>query len=390
MNFELFDLERYQSTWENQVEINVSESGVRPLSVEALLRLAGRDGSFLRVLTQRALGYSQTNGTPALRRNIARLYPGATEENVEVTNGGSEANFVTVWRLGERGDEVVVMLPNYMQIWGLARALKARVRPWWMRPVTSGKSKTTARWLPDMNELKCLVTKKTKLIAVCNPNNPTGAVLSRDVMNEIVERARWAKAWLLADEVYQGAELEGAITPSFWQVGAGRKAAYEKLIITNSLSKAYGLPGLRIGWIVGSRKAVAHSWAAHDYTTIGPGALNDALATLALSPATRKAIFKRTRTFLQSRWPILESWAEKHRAIFSVTRPQAGAIAMLRYGFKMNSLRFAERLRKEKSVLIVPGDHFLLDGYLRIGFGGEESHLREGLKRLGELASQMR
>jgi aspartate/methionine/tyrosine aminotransferase len=388
VRFEAFDLERFQSTWENQVEINISESGIRPMSVEQLLGLAFPGGrvksgtAFIRRLLTQKLGYSQTNGTVLLRKNIARLYPGATEDNVEVTNGGSEANFITMWRLVAPGDEVVVMLPNYMQVWGLGRALGAKVKPWWLRQ--SGASVQT-EWAPNVGELNELVTKKTKVIAICNPNNPTGAVLSRDAMNAAVELARWAGAWIVADEVYQGAELEGAITPSFWTTGGGRKTPYEKLIVTNSLSKAYGLPGLRIGWLVGAKKAIQESWAAHDYTTIGPGALNDALAAVALSPKTRRAILARNRRILQTQWPVLESWVKQKENLFAVTPPRAGAIALLRYYFKMNSTTFADRVRQEKSVLLVPGDHFEMDGYIRIGFAGQASHLKKGLKRLGEM-----
>lgn len=286
---------------------------------------------------------------------------------------------------------MIIMLPNYMQVWGLARAFKAKVKPWWLRPqILESWHRKEIQWVPDVNQLRKLVTKKTRLIAICNPNNPTGAVLSPEVMNTVVDRARWAGAWLLADEVYQGAELEGPLTPSFWTVGAGKKAPYEKLIITNSLSKAYGLPGLRIGWVVGSRPAVEHSWAAHDYTSIGPGAISDALASIALSPTLRRATLQRTRSILQKQWPVLEEWVNKRRDLFEVIRPRAGAIAMLKYGLKINSTVFAEKLRKEKSVLIVPGDHFCLDGYLRIGFGGNLRHLQVGLERLSQMVTKMR
>ncbi|MDD5542975.1 MAG: aminotransferase class I/II-fold pyridoxal phosphate-dependent enzyme [Acidobacteriia bacterium] len=391
MKFDTFELERFQSTWENQVEINISESGVHPLTVDELFALAGQVNAprvsrrnFPAPLSGTRLGYSQTDGTLVLRQKIARLYRGATTDHVEVTNGGSEANFVTLWRLVERGDEIVVMMPNYMQVWGLGRAFHGRVKEWWLHPV---KGTTSPRWVPQGPELKKLVTKKTRLIAVCNPNNPTGAVLKRNFMEEVIARARWADAWVLADEVYQGAELSGAITPSFWSIGD--KAPYKKLIVSNSLSKAYGLPGLRIGWLVGSPEAIAHSWAAHDYTSIGPGALNDALAAIALTPAVRKSILERTRNVLRSQWPILEDWAEQNGDTFELIKPQAGAIALLRYKFKMNSTQFAEHLRRQKSVLIVPGDHFHLDGYLRVGFGGHLKELKEGLKRLSQVAARL-
>ncbi len=397
MNFETFELERFQSTWENHVDYNLSESGVLPMSVEELTRLASgtrrrgnsSDSSIPRLL-QTPLSYSQTNGTVHLRQNIAKLYPGATDDNVEVTNGGSEANFITMWRVINPRDEVIVMLPNYMQVWGVARAFRAKVKPWWLRPITRTTSENQpAHWAPDLKEFRRLVTRRTKMIAVCNPNNPTGCVLTHEAMQTIVDRARWAGAWLLADEVYQGAEREGPVTPSFWTIGAGKKAPYGKLIVTNSLSKAYGLPGLRIGWMAGQREAIGKSWAAHDYTTIGPGALSDALASVALAPPVRRAILGRTRGILCSQWPILQQWIAAHRAFCVAIPPQAGAIALIHYSMKINSTQLANRLRKKKSVLIVPGDHFQLDRYIRIGYGGYREHLSEGLKRLSEVIREL-
>ncbi len=169
MQIEPFEMERMQSTWENQVEINLSESGVHPMRLAELLDDPGeRAGLFAQLLC-----YTQTNGTPRLRDEIAALYPGASRDHVQVTNGGAEANFVATWRLVEPGDEVVVMVPNYMQTWGLARAFagRASVREW---PLVERRG---LRWAPDIDALARLVTPKTRLVLICNPNNPTGARL---------------------------------------------------------------------------------------------------------------------------------------------------------------------------------------------------------------------
>jgi len=223
MKIETFEMERWQSQWENVVEYNLAESGVDPLTVEELL--GGPEA--VQELGRRQMLYNQGNGTPELRDLIAAIYPDAKRENVLVTHGTCEANYLATWRLVSPGDEVVVMLPNYMQIWGLARGFGGRVTPFHLREDRG--------WAPDLDELNRVVSPRTRLIAVCNPNNPTGSVLSEAAMNEIVAVARRAGAWLLADEVYQGAERSGETTPSFW----GR---YEKVIVNNGLSKAYGLP----------------------------------------------------------------------------------------------------------------------------------------------------
>jgi len=370
MKLHVFEMERFQSTWENRVEYNLSESGVHPLRVSELL--GGDHVEFL----NHSLGYVQTNGTEELRKKIAAIYPGADAENVLVTNGSSEANFVTMWSFLERGAEIVVMLPNYMQIWGLAKTFQAKVKPFRLREVKG-------EWKPDMAALRRAVGRKTKLIAVCNPNNPTGAVMREETVVEICDIAGKVGAWILSDEVYQGAELDGVTAPTFW----GR---YKKVIVVNGLSKAYGLPGLRVGWIVTARDLTNKLWSYHDYTTICPTALSDYLARKALEPEMRAKILARTRQILQTNLPLVKDWVDRHQENFSFAPPKAGAIAYLKYNLKINSSQFADRLLREKSTLIVPGDHFGMDGYLRIGYGSPRDYLTAGLNRIRELVEQIK
>jgi len=344
---------------------------VHPLSLHELVG----DGGLADRLGATLLGYSQSNGTIELRKLIARLYPGASEDNVLVTNGSSEANYIAVWSLVEPGDDVVMVLPNYMQTWGLARGFGGTIR--------SVHLKSELAFQPDLDELRSAVTPRTKLILVCNPNNPTGAVLNDASMEAIVAAARSSGAWLLADEVYQGAERDGATTQSFW----GR---YEQTLIVNGLSKAYALPGLRIGWLIGPREQVARSWLRHDYLTIAPSTLSDQLAQLALADGNRQAILKRTRGILQQNYPLLEAWIEEHGELFSLVAPRAGAIAYIQYHLNVNSSVLAEKLRAEKSVLIVPGDHFGMDHYMRIGYGSPPDYLREGLNRVDQVLREIK
>jgi aspartate/methionine/tyrosine aminotransferase len=368
MKLEQFQMERMQSTWENLVRYNLSESGVHPASIAELIPDAKEREGLLAV----ELGYSQSNGTPELRTAIASIYPGATVDNIIATVGTAEANFLVAWMLTEPGDEVVMMLPNYMQLWGLVRGFGAELKP---LPLVE-----ELEWAPDLDALDRAVTPKTKLIAICNPNNPTGAILTEAEMERIVDAARRADAWLLADEVYRGAELQRDITPSFW----GR---YEKVIITSGLSKAYGLPGLRIGWIASTPAFVSQAWSYHDYTTIGPGPASDLLARIALRPENRARLLARTRDILNANYPILADWAHANELLF--VPPHAGAIAYLRYHLDIGSLEFVERLRKKRSVLIVPGEHFLMGKYLRIGFGSNPDYLREGLEIVSSFISEL-
>jgi aspartate/methionine/tyrosine aminotransferase len=360
VKLEPFALERWQSEWEHHVLHNLSESGVHALMPSELLTPDEQQE-----LLHQPLIYIQTNGTEALRSAIAALYPGATLNHVIVTNGSAEANFVATWRILEPGDEVVMVLPNYMQLFGVVRSFGATVVP---VPLREDQG-----WAPDIEALDRAVNPKTRLIVVCNPNNPTGAVLSEDAMGAIVKAASRYGSWILADEIYRGAERDGRETPSFW----GR---YERVLATGSLSKAYGLPGLRIGWAVTPVETSGELWLRKDYLTIAPSALSDYLARKAL--AKRSWILDRTRTLLNTNYPVLETWLRRRASTLRFVPPRAGAITYVGYPWKVNSTELVKRLKDDQKVLIVAGDHFGMDGYLRLGFGNEPRDLAAGLARI--------
>ena len=368
MKLEPFALERYQSIWEHRVAWNLSESGVHPLRVADLV-----DTPELQVaMFERELGYPQTNGTIELRSLVAAMYPGAGVDHVEVTNGGSEANFVLLTRLVQAGDEIVFMTPNYLQARGVARALGANVREWPLRQQRDGSS---IRWIADLEALRGMVSRRTRAILLCNPNNPTGARLDAAVLDEVCRIAATAGAWVVSDEIYRGAEREADETPSVW----GR---YERAVVTSGLSKAYGLPGLRIGWVVGPPDLIADLWGIHDYTTIAPGAINDCLAGMALHPSRRATLLARTRGIIRANYPVLKRWIDQRDGLTHVP-PEAGAIAFIKYPHPISSTTLTTRLRDEAGVLIVPGDHFEMDGYVRIGFGSEPTYLSRALEVTG-------
>ena len=162
------------------------------------------------------------------------------------------------------------------------------------------------------------------------------------------------------------------------------------MVVTSGLSKAYGLPGLRIGWVVGPPSLIASLWSYHDYTTISPGALSDVLARHALDPARRGTILARTRRILNENFPLIEGWLAAHGSLFTYAPPDAGAIVYVKYQHPINSTELVTRLRERKSVLIVPGDHFGMDGYLRVGFGNEPDDLRDGLARIDRVLDSLK
>ncbi len=359
MKAEIFSLERTQSLWENTVQINLTDSGVHPFTLQELLT-----PTEIETLLSIRLGYGQTNGSIELREAISQLYPGSTIDNILVTNGTAEANFIMSWAMLEPGDEILYMQPNYNQIGGLARCFGAKVVNFYLQEKLG--------WQVDLAEIEEKISPKTKLIILCNPNNPTGSTINNNIMEKITNLASKSGAYLYVDEIYRGSELNGLETPTFW-------GKYDKVIIGAGLSKSYGVPGLRIGWLVGPSEFISTAWAYHDYTSITAGILSHYLGSLALQPERRKKILDRSRQILNKNLAILTDWMKSFPNLFSLVPPQAGGMAFLKYFFPMNSTDLSTRLREEKSLFILPGDCFGLDGYIRIGIGADTHHLSQGL-----------
>jgi len=266
------------------------------------------------------------------------------------------------------GDEVVVVMPNYMQVHGVAQGIGARVREVWLREERG--------WTIDLDALASVVNSKTRIICVCTPNNPTGQALSSRDVDEIVRIASRHGAWILADEVYRGAERDEKESASF----AGRG---ERIVITGGLSKAYGLPGLRIGWLVAPAQTAQAALRLKDYTTIAPASVSEHLADIALE--RRPKLLERTRFLLNERWPTLEDWATRKSRQLHWTPPAAGAICFFSYQYPMDSMPLVDRLIRDYSTMVVPGVHFKTERHLRIGFGGPPHVLAAGLAALDRL-----
>jgi aspartate/methionine/tyrosine aminotransferase len=361
-----FGLERLMSVWENVVDYNLSESGVHPMTVRELVE----DPAELEALLTTELNYAQANGIVELRERVAAMYPGATVDNVLITTGCAQANFCTLLAMMQPGDEMAFMMPNYLQIWGIAQNFEYPIRPFAL--------KEELGWGLDFDELEQAVTGQTRLVSVVNPNNPSGHILTAEEMDAVVAAAGRAGAWLLADEVYAGAErLTDTITPSFW----GR---YDRVLAMGSMSKAYGLPGLRIGWVVAPEDAIQKIWAWQDYVTIGTTMLGNKLAAYALSPEVLPRIRKRTRDYIRNGYQNLERWLEEQGDLCELVPPQAAAIGFVRYHRAIGSSELVQRLIKA-GAFVVPGDLFGLDHFLRISFGLPADYLNEGLKRLSQV-----
>lgn len=362
MNIPIFELERVQSLFENTVDYNLTESGFHPYTLNELL-----SKEQLNELSNTVLGYGQTNGSIPLRKRISTMYNSADEDNVLVTNGSSEANFIACHTLLEKGDEVVMMVPNYMQIWGIAEEMGCIPKAFQLRE--------EQQWKPDLEELKSLVSHKTKMIALCNPNNPTGYTFTSEEMQEIVSIAKSVDAWIYCDEVYRGAELNGVTTESFFGM-------YNKVMVNGGLSKAYALPGLRLGWLIGPSELIADTWAYHDYTSITAGIMSHYIGEIALQPDKRLEILTRNRTMLNENLIEVKAWLDQYGDLFEYTPPKAGGMLFIKYNLDINSTELAEWLRKEKSVFILAGDCYGMDHHFRIGIGERKTYILEGLERI--------
>jgi aspartate/methionine/tyrosine aminotransferase len=363
-----FEMERMQSLWWHLVEYDLSESGVRPMSIRDLLGPIADADAFVGT----RLGYPLSEGSLETRANIAAWYEGATPEHVTVTNGGSEANLLTLWTLLDPGDRLAFMIPNYLQGKGLGPFFGDRTDTFKLK-LRGG------RWTLDLERLERVVTKRTKVVMVCNPNNPTGAVLTEEEMGAIVAAAERVGAWIVADEIYRGAEVDKDVSsPTFW-------GQYDRVVITSGLSKAFAMPGLRVGWVVAPPELIREVRVRHDYTTLSAGMVSDVLAAFAMQAEVRESILARTRAIIRANLPVLEDWIAAQGDLLTYVRPEAGAIAYVKYDLPERSTALVDRIRQEQSVLLVPGDMFGLGRGLRIGFGCELGAMAKGLERVARV-----
>jgi aspartate/methionine/tyrosine aminotransferase len=365
MDFQNFELEYYQSRFERTVEHNLADSSVQCAKVHDVIGDAAA-GELLNL----DLYYPEVNGTQRLRETIAALYPRATAANVLVTVGAAQANSMVCSTLLEAGDEVVVTSPGYRQVWGLAKNLGCHVKEVELRPED--------HWRLDLDRLQSLCSDKTRLVAIVNPNNPTGSMLSREEMRRIVEICQRHGAWLHADEVYQGTEFSSEETPSFW-------GEYEKVICTNSLSKAYALAGLRIGWAVAAPDVIEALWRRHEYAVIAASGPSMKIAEIALQPSKRKMLLDRQRRLATEGHAILQEWIERHHDVLSLIKPAATGIAFVRYHFDLHSYELAERIRKTCSVLVAPGVLLGRENHLRMAVGYPPEKLKTALWRISDV-----
>lgn len=363
MELKPFALERWFGKYEFTARYNIAESCIKPFTVSELEGICGCD--LLRTAEIANLGYTDSRGTFELREEVAKLYPGRTTDNVLITTGAIEANYLVFMALIRPGDVVITEFPAYQQLYQVPLALSGEVKLWNLR--------SESNYRPDISELDAMMaTSDAKMIVINHPHNPTGASLDAGSMAAICEIADQYGAVLLSDEVYRGLTLiDGIATPS-------AQLFSDNAITVGSMSKAFGLSGLRVGWIVGPEDIIEKCWTIRDYTSICPPGPSQAMALSALR--NMGSVMTRNTSLLRKNFSVLNQWICSNSDIVGWIPPCEGAVAFVKYSVDADSLQIADELANVDSVLVIPGACFEVESHFRIGFGGDTDTLQAGLE----------
>jgi aspartate/methionine/tyrosine aminotransferase len=365
MQIKPFGVEMWMNEFETKCELNLAETCVDSITLGELLDMAGQRQAILEALLPMRLGYGDIEGSPRLRDAIASLYQNQVRENVLVCHGTIGANALVHQALVSKGDHVIAVVPTYQQHYSIPESIGAEVELLWLRPEQS--------YLPDLAALKKMLRPSTKLIAINNPNNPTGALMDAAMLKEIAAMARGVGAWVLCDEVYRGTDQSGD------GYSASMADLYEKGISTAGMSKAYSLAGLRLGWIVAPKPVLEAAMIHRDYNTISVGRIDDSLAALALE--NRDKILARAHRITRGNLAILSKWMEGEKRMNWV-KPKSGTTALLKYDLPLSSRDFCIALLEEEGVMLCPGSAFDLEGTVRMGYACPTDVLEQGLMRM--------
>lgn len=368
MKIKPFAVEEWMNAWEVGAKYNIAETCVDSISMNDLFELTGEDKTeFLNRLCVRRLSYGDIEGLPEFRKGVCGLYKTLNIENIVPTHGASGANHHVFYSLISPGDRVVSIMPTYQQLYSIPESYGADVQIFHLSKENN--------YLPDLEKLRRLVTPKTKMICINNPNNPTGALMSEQLLREIVEIARSADAWILCDEVYRHLSQEDGWCPSIVDL-------YEKGISVSSMSKVFSLAGLRLGWIATHDMSVVKSCLSHrDYNLVSCGVFDEMLAAAALKH--RDKLLERSRKIVRENLQILDDWVGSEPHV-SYVKPKAGTTALVYYDLDISSYEFCEEMYKKTGAFVTPGDCFEVPHSMRIGYAYGKQDLIDGLKAISE------
>ena len=363
MRIDRFKVEEWFNKYECKAKYDLADTCIDSMSLNDLLKLA--EMTDIAEILDKKLTYGEIQGSARLKSAISSLYLNQTAENITLTHGAIGANQLVFLSVVEKDDEVISILPAYQQHYSIPESIGANVKKLFLKPENN--------WLPDIDELKKLVTDKTKLITLINPNNPTGAVIEDDLMKEIISAANGA--YILVDEVYRGIVRENKYnTTSIADL-------YERGISTSSLSKGFSLAGLRVGWAAGNKVIIKEINHQRQYNTISVSQIDDYFASIAIE--NKDKIFKRNIEKVNEGYEVLSEWINSEPHI-SCILPNGGTTAFLGYDMKISSYELCKKLLSDTGVLFLPGETLELDGFLRIGYCNDSDKLKTGLKKFSE------
>ena len=363
MKIRPFAVEEWMNAYETGARYNIAETCVDSVSADELFRLCGEDSAaFWKQFSARRLTYGDIEGAPAFREGICGLYKTLKPEEVITTHGAAGANHHVFYSLVEPGDRVISIMPTYQQLYSIPEGYGAEVKLLDLTPENG--------YLPALEQLRELAVPGTRLICVNNPNNPTGALMSTELLREIVEIAKSVDAYVLCDEVYRHLTQEDVWCESIVDL-------YEKGISVSSMSKVFSLAGLRLGWIATHDETLRKALLSHrDYNHISCGLFDEALAAVALQHSD--VILKRNRGIVRENLAVLDAWVQSEPRI-RYRRPQAGTTALVYYDYTPDSYTFCTRMYHETGAFVTPGDCFEQPKSMRIGYASDVQTLKDGL-----------
>jgi aspartate/methionine/tyrosine aminotransferase len=369
MEIKDFAVEQWMNLWETKCTYNVAETCVYSVTLDQLFDICGGDReAFMDEFAGRRLTYGAIEGSPELLDGICSLYETVHPEHVIPTHGAAGANHLVLSTLVDPGDHVVSVMPTYQQLYSIPEMCGAKVDILHLEK--------DQHYHVDADALARLVTDDTKAICINNPDNPTGALLSREELETIVEIARSHDAWLVCDEVYRLlTQEEDAFTTSAIDL-------YDKAVVTSSMSKVWSLAGLRLGWCITKSPELRRALLSHrDYDLISCGMFDEAVGAFALAHADK--LLARSRRIVRQNLAALTAWvdAEPH---LSFVRPEAGTTALVYYDYDIDSYDFCTRMVKTTGAFVTPGDAFEEPRSMRVGYAYSDdvADLNEGLSAI--------
>lgn len=393
VKIEPFAVEQWMDEYETTPGVlNIAETCAASVSIDDLGTLSKKRDATNPVNLSTKLTYGPIRGSEKLRGLVAALFDNETAaplpaDKTLITQGAIVANFLLLYTLIGPGDHVVCVYPTYQQLYGVPKSLGAEVSLWKLRRENG--------YVPDVTELESLVKSNTKMIILNNPNNPTGATIPKAALSSIVEFARARDIIILSDEVYRplyhSLPSDADVPPSILSFG------YDKTVSTGSMSKAWALAGIRLGWVASRDKAIIDAVAeARDYTTISVSQLDDQVASYALSNTVRPALIKRNLELARTNLTLLVEFVNGHKGVCSWVKPTAGTTAFIQFtdgGKPVDDVAFCLDVLDKTKVMFLPGSKCFghdqdFKGYVRIGYVSETGVLVEALKKLGEYVNK--